>query len=343
MRLSTLPVLLSMCVALPAVAESFVALGGGTAAVANAGKIELRDRSNELIGLWKGPSEPVGLARSADGSIIATATRDGNVYTVRSRELTITSTGLSITGLLYADDLLWVLDGYTGDLIRGDGETFEQVARLGPDSALMRHGSGSIYVAARGSAELVRLDSTTGVILARVPIPAQVADMELDGEAIYLALPQRGEILVLGAEDLEKREQFRLGSAPVDLARGSRGTALTAGLIWVADPVLGAVIGEERSQSMSAAVSRGFLRGVLGIGTARADVRKLPGRPSRVVRSGAGVVAQELTTGVLWRIEGNRVVELGRAAAGAFAADEASDLVAWLDLTSSELQWSRTP
>lgn len=343
MRLRLALSLAALLTVTPALASPLLVVAQGKATVARDGAIEIHTPDSASPITLAGAPDPVVLAVSEDGSRTAVASSDGTVLLLGPSERTTIDSSLAITELRFSGDVLWALDGLRGILLMEARGSFTRVGEFGPDSRMLATHEESVYLVAQSAREVVRIDSSTGAVLHRGSIPDAAGDMTIAASGVYLTLPRTGEVLVLDRLGLVERERFRLGRAPTGVAITGTGGALGPATIWVADPATGGVISDEASQSMPAAISRGFLRGLLGLGLANARVHELPGRPSRVQAAAGGVIAQELTTGVLWSIRGKRIVRIGEARHGAFAYDPSAKMATWLEASSGQIRWFNLP
>ena len=110
------------------------------------------------------------------------------------------------------------------------------------------------------------------------------------------------------------------GVVPVDLAVTSRGSGLSASRLAIADPSAKRVWVVEGQESVARAVTRGFLRGLLGLGLFAPASSEFPTGVDRVVSRGAMTVAYDSTTQTLYRIKGSHGTPIARGIApNAFA------------------------
>lgn len=314
-----------------ALADPLITVSGGLTIVARYGTLDVHDAAGDVVS-WPLTEAPTAVA-AGGGSIAVASERE--ITIIRDGASRTIATPSQIDHLVFAGENLWAADRLGGLVFEVRSNGLIQRAALGPDLSPLSTDGSRIFVAARGAAEIVRID---GDAIARTAVPRGVADIEVHGDGVYVAVPASGELLVLDSSDLSLRERFRLGSAPADLAIGGSGTALSAAKIWVADPAHGAVIADEASQSTLAAFTRGFLRGALGLGLARAEVHHVPGRPVRLALAGRSVVTQDLSSGTLWLVGRSRLRELGKAGDGAFATDQETRRIAWIDLETGGLR-----
>jgi len=131
---------------------------------------------------------------------------------------------------------------------------------------------------------------------------------------------------------MKSEGKMDVGAVPVDLAFASRGTALSAKTLAVADPSGKRVWMIEGMQSTSQAIARGFLRGLLGLGLSGAIGSRFPTGVDRVMVNGSRWYAYDSSTGAVYRFtkRTSRLIAKGVAPSsfsvgpdGAYAWDEA--------------------
>ncbi len=95
--------------------------------------------------------------------------------------------------------------------------------------------------------------------------------------------------------------EIAVGAVPVDLAFAGGGTALTARILAVADPSAKRVWLQEGTQSMTQAIARGALRGLLGLGLFGSNASQFPTGVDRVAIRGRVWIAYNSSSGTLYR------------------------------------------
>lgn len=127
--------------------------------------------------------------------------------------------------------------------------------------------------------------------------------------------------------------ELAVGAVPTDLAFAGGGTALTARILAVADPSGKRVWLAESTQSMTEAVARGFLRGLLGLGLFGGRASQFPTGVDRVETRGRVWIAYDTSSRTLYHFTRKQSSVIARnVAPGAFVLTE--DGVAWWDGTS---------
>jgi hypothetical protein len=175
------------------------------------------------------------------------------------------------------------------DVLRTD------VLRTDPDPAFLRVSDGNLYVYSRATGAIQQIDGP------RVVVAAFASDFEIAGHTGYLVYPREAHVLVVDLATMKAAGEIKAGAVPVDLAFAGSGTALTARILAIADPSAKRVWLIEGTQSMTQAISRGFLRGLLGLGLFGARSSQFPTGVDRVLTSGKTWIAYDTSTGTLYR------------------------------------------
>lgn len=316
-------------------AATLIEIGEGRAWIAREGRIEEWTR-NGLSQSWEGPALPAAMLHQGNRTIVSGI--DGELVVVDHHSGVASSVQLqqTVTEMIATPHGVVLLEGASGEIHLLREHEAAPLTSAGADAADGRYADGSLYLYSRAQRTISRvsLDDGSSVI---APLSAVPSDLEVDQSGVYVTYPEEGAVEVFDRISLASRERFRIGSAPVDLALASSSSLASGGSFVVADPAAGAVIRDERSRSVVSSFLRGFLRGLLGIGLARAEVFRPDGRPDHV-RVGRSVWAQDSASGKIWRIDGKQIAEIGIAPAGAFAVSE-RDSAAWIDRASGQIRW----
>jgi hypothetical protein len=189
---------------------------------------------------------------------------------------------------------------------------------LAADPAFVRAANGRLYVYSRLDGVLEEIEHDR--VLRRVVIAPFASDLEVDGGTAYLLFPREARIRVVDLNTLHVSGTVAVGAVPVDLALAGGGSAITARVLAVADPSAKRVWLTEGTQSMTQAVARGFLRGVLGLGLFASRSSEFPTGVDRVLARGSRWLAYDSSSGTLYRVarQKSSVVATG-IAPGAFA------------------------
>lgn len=232
-----------------------------------------------------------------------------------------------------------VAAAFLGDdayVLSRDGRRLQRLGRDGvveqietpADSAFLAVGTDRLYVYGRSGGVLEEFRGRPLTVTRRVEIPPFAADMESDHTALYLLYPRAGKMTVVLLRDFRAESQ-PVGAVPVDAAIEGTGTAITAGSLVVADPSSKRIWRSERSQSLSAAVSRGFIRGLLGLGLYHPSSPQFPTGVDRVAIDRFARLAYDSSTGSLFRFDGRKPRLVARdVAPWAFAATP-SGIAVW--------------
>jgi hypothetical protein len=198
--------------------------------------------------------------------------------------------------------------------------------RVAADSAFLRASSGRVYVYSRLSGGVEQLGG------ARVVVAPFASDFEIAGNTGYLVLPREARIRVIDLTMMKLAGDLSVGAVPVDLGFAGGGSAITARVLAVADPSAKRVWLTEGTQSMTQAIARGFLRGVLGLGLFSARSSQFPTGVDRVLVAGRTWVAYDTSSGTLYRFTRSTSRVLAKnIAPNAFAITNAGAVAYWQD------------
>ncbi|HEX9162407.1 MAG TPA: hypothetical protein VF980_11925, partial [Thermoanaerobaculia bacterium] len=113
-------------------------------------------------------------------------------------------------------------------------------------------------------------------------------------------------------DSMQRTADIATGAVPVDLAVTTKPNVLSASRLAIADPASKRVWVVEGSQSVARAFTRGFIRGLLGLGLFAPESSELPSGVDRVASRGAITVAYDSTTSTLYRISGSKPAVIAR-------------------------------
>lgn len=218
-------------------------------------------------------------------------------------------------------------DGRAITRIAADGS---RVAAAVPRDAAMLHASErGIFVYGRASGDAVLLDPLDLVEIAAASLPPFASDLEVDGGLGYLVLPRSSKLISFSLETLAIVQERSAGAVPTDLVRAKKGTLATAATLAIADPSSKRIWRDEGSQSLPAAVGRGFLRGLLGLGLFTPRSSELPTGVDRVFMASGVLWAFDTSTGSLYRTSGSTLTRVAEGLEwGSFAVGRDSLFVA---------------
>jgi hypothetical protein len=310
-----------------------------TILVAHDGRIEAYDRDGTRR-LWSvaGPAHPTSMVASSDGATIAlfdalndrvmlVAASDG-----RATDLSVGATPME--GVYIGSDL-YVLERDASRLERIGEDRSRRRIDLGADPAFLRRSGRSLYVYSRSRGAVEEIDTGSDRMVRSVETGPAASDMEVDGSYAYLVYPQRGKIALIDLRAMRAAGEIAVGAVPTDLAL-VHGTAITAIRLAVADPAAKRVWQVEGTESMTRAVARGFLRGLIGVGlyAGRNDV--YPTGVDRVVVSGTQVLAYDSSSRTLYReVKGKPIAVASGVGPSSFAVT-AHGIAVW---ENGALQW----
>ncbi len=201
---------------------------------------------------------------------------------------------------------------------------------LDADPSHIAQADGRIFVYSRTAGVLREVGGE------KVAVPPFAADFEIAGGSFYLTYPREGKVRVgrIGPiGPIGPLTELTIGAVPTDLAFAGGGTALTAPILAVADPAAKRVWLAESTQSMTTAVARGFLRGLLGLGLFGGRASRFPTGVDRVETRGKHWIAYDSSSRTLYHFTRKQSTVLGRnVAPHAFALTAGG--VAWWDGTS---------
>jgi hypothetical protein len=202
---------------------------------------------------------------------------------------------------------------------------------LAADPAFLRAAGGRLYVYSRANGIIEEVEGDR--ITRRLSVAPFASDFEVSGTSGYLVYPRGGRIHTIDLAAMKASGELAIGSVPVDLTFAGGGTALTARILAVADPSAKRVWLAEGTQSMTKAVARGALRGLLGLGLFGNGGAQFPTGVDRVEIRGKAWIAYDTSTATLYTFTRKTSSVLARGIApGAFTLTGTG--VAWWNGTS---------
>ena len=309
-----------------------VATVGNDIAVAHNGRVELFDATAHRIWTAEGVEQPTRIVTGSDR--IAVIDSFGNELRIIDRtsgQGQLVRTGETPVDALFIGRDLYVLDRDASRLERrgadspvGPLESRSYVA-LAPDPAFMRAGGGMIYVYSRLDGVVQEIAPATMRIARTVTLAPFASDFEIDGSTGYLVYPADAKLRTFTLAVMKRGDDIAAGAVPVDLAVTSRSNAISASRLALADPSAKRVWIIEGTQSVTRAVARGFIRGLLGLGLFLSQSSDFPSGVDRVVSRGSTTIAYDSTTQTLYRLKGSKGQMIARdVAPGAFALTDSS-------------------
>ncbi len=191
------------------------------------------------------------------------------------------------------------------------------------DPLSVRTHAARLYVYSRLQGEITVL-SRRLELQNRFRVAPFASDFELDQTYGYLVIPRRGALVSFRLEGKPAIQTFAVGAVPVDLSIDRGKSALKGTTLLIADPASKRIWREEGTQSMSEAVGRGFVRGLLGLGLYRPASLEYPTGVDRIARSGNVELAYDSSSRTVYLAAKNGAIVLARnvAAQGYAAAGE---------------------
>ncbi|MBV8518320.1 MAG: hypothetical protein JO197_13060 [Acidobacteria bacterium] len=277
---------------------------------AHDGRVELADR-------WRvdGVANATSIAASSDRVAVLDALHNEAVIVeLASGRVTRVATAETPIAALFVSGELYVLARDARVLQHVGGASIP----LAADPAFVRAANGRLYVYSRVDGVLEEIERDR--VVRRATIAPFASDLEVDGANAYLLFPRDARVRVVDLRTLRVSDTLAAGAVPVDVALAGGGSALTAPILAVADPSAKRVWLTEGTQSMTQAVARGFLRGVLGLGLFANRSSEFPTGIDRVVARGSRWLAYDSSSGTLYRVtrQKSTVVATG-IAPGAYA------------------------
>ncbi len=286
-----------------------VATAGRDYVVAHDDRVELFDETARRIWTAEGVEMPARIAVASDRVAVLDSfhnvVRIYDLVTGRAQRM---STGETPVEARFAGRDLFVLDR--------DGSRIERIGggsiTVAPDPAFMRVANGRIYVYSRLDGIVQEIDPASMRLTRRVTIGPFASAFEVDGRTGYLLYPRDAKLRTFALATMRRGGDIAAGAVPIDLAMASRSNALSASRLVIADPSAKRVSVVEGSQSIAAAVARGFIRGLLGLGLFRPRGSEFPTGVDRVATRGAITVAYDSTTQTLYRVKGSKGTVIAR-------------------------------
>jgi hypothetical protein len=294
-----------------------VATAGRFVAVAHDRRLELFD--DALRPIWSVQSVP-NASRVVIGPdrivVIDSSANDVEVYRLESGQSEHVVTDATPVDAVFIARTPYILDRDAQRVFRPAGPS----VGVGPDTAFIRATNDKLYVYSRLDGYVAEIEPLPMILTHTVRVPPFASDFEVDGKSGYLVYPAEAKIRTVELATMRRTGDISAGVVPVDLSIASRGNGLSASRLAVADPSAKRVWVVEGAESISAAVARGFLRGLLGLGLFRPASAQFPTGVDRVMTSGSITLAYDSTTRTLYRVNGSKSTVVARdLGAGSFA------------------------
>lgn len=294
--------------------------------VARDGRIELYDDNARTL-RWTSPDGVVNataiVTSGSRAAVLDALANDAAIVDLTDGRVTHVHTGETpIAGAFIGSDLY---------LLERDARTLERIGTDGvraslatpADPAFLAPTNGRLLVYARTTGELEEVTLAPFAVSRRVAVPPFASHLEADAKHAFLVYPREGKIVTVALDTFTPSSQD-VGAVPVDLAVTSKDLA-------IADPSAKRVWIVEGPQSLSQAVARGFLRGLLGLGIARRD-SDFPTGVDRVVARNGRWVAYDSASGALYSVaKGTSTLLAKHVSPQTFAITRDGAVIVWND------------
>jgi hypothetical protein len=284
-----------------------------TVATTPRGVLVAHDGVIELQGKWKsaGVTTPGAIATSDAKAAILDEIHDRvAIVDLGSGQTTVRRTQATPVSAAFAGNDLLIVDRDAHVIEKGELKI--QLAS-GPEFLSVRNARAYVYSRIDGA--LQELGIEPFALLRTVAVKPFASAMQCDARNAYLVYPREGRVRVVDLAKMENAGEFRVGSVPTDIAIAGDPTALTASRLAIADPSAKRVWIVEGRQSSFQAFTRGFLRGILGLGLFGGRETKFPTGVDRVIAHGARWLAFDSSTGTLYSVTKEEAAVLARGLA----------------------------
>jgi hypothetical protein len=292
---------LLLLIAPPAFCQTIAVTSRGVL-VARAGSLQLFDHGGSEV-LWSsdGVSSPAQIVVSTDrAAVIDSLNNEVRIVDLRSGKGTVVRSGETpIDGIFFGQDLF---------LVDRDARALERIAidgsrssiELAADPAFLRRVNQRLYVYSRAEGLLQEINLSLFAVHT-VRVAPFASDLEVDSKNAYLVYPRTAKVGTVSLSSMTSSGTMDVGAVPVDLTFASSSTALTARTLAIADPSAKRVWMIEGAQSLTQAIARGFLRGLLGLGLFGGRGSQFPTGVDRVIVRGSKWYAYDSSSGTLYR------------------------------------------
>ena len=297
-----------------------VARSGNTIVVAHDGLVERYDSQRKRLWSVPGVANPSRVAiGNASIAVIDSFANELQWLDIANGRGDRIRTGETPVDALFIDRDLFVLDRDDHRLEKVGGTSVS----LAPDPAFMRVTNRMIYVYSRLEGLVQEISPSTMRVTRSVTMTPFASDFETDGRSGYLVYPQEARLRTFALATMQRSGDIDAGVVPVDLAVTGRENAISASRLALADPSAKRVWIVEGRESVARAVTRGFLRGLLGLGLFAPRNSAFPTGVDRIATQGSIIVAYDSTTRTLYRIRGSRGTAIAQdVGPNAFAAGD---------------------
>ena len=323
-----------LLIAPAAFAQTVISATARGVLVAQSGSLQVFDRAGRNV-VWSTASVPTPTAITASNNhaaVIDAFDNEVRLIDLDAKQAMTITTGETPVDGTFINGALYLLERDARALERIGTDGARASIDVAADPAFLREANGTLYVYSRLDGVLQVITASPFAIRRSVRVPPFASDLEVDARNAYLAYPRAANIGVVSLATMASAGKIDVGAVPVDVAFASSGSALTARTLAVADPSGKRVWLIEGAQSMSQAITRGFLRGLLGLGLFGGNGSQFPTGVDRVITRGSRWYAYDSSSGTLYRFTKNKSTAIAKGIAptefsagpgGVFVWDEA--------------------
>lgn len=292
--------------------------------VATPDEIRLFDSSARRT-IWsaRGVSNPSIIVRGEQRIAVIDSLRNlVSIADLSTGAVTRVATGETPVAGVFIDADLFLLDRDARLLERITPGGVKSVLELDADPAFIRASRRMLYVYSRMSGVVQEIGPRLQ-IMRSVRVAPFASDFEIEGRTGYLVDPRAARLHTFSVITMQATGDIEAGVVPVDLTVARESNAVSATSLAIADPSAKRVWRIEGAQSVTSAVTRGFLRGLLGLGLFAPSSAEFPTGVDRVSGYGSAIIAYDTSTGTLYRVNRKKSSVLARGIApGAFSVGE---------------------
>ena len=295
-------ILLAIFIATTANAQPIAATNRGIV-IAHDNVIELFDRSGKNL-VWKTDGLPTPQTIAASNERIAVLdplTNKARIVELATGRGTTVHTGETPVAGVFIGPTLYLLERDARALERIGADGTRASISTGADPAFLRVSNGRLYIYARGEGLVQEVTTSPFTIRRSVRATPFGSDFQIDSKNAYIVDPHGAKIGIVNLDSMQSAGSIDVGAVPVSFAFASTGTSLTARTLAVADPSAKKVWMIEGAQSVTQAFTRGFLRGLIGLGLFGSRTSNFPTGVDRVFIRGARWYAFDSSSGTLYR------------------------------------------
>jgi hypothetical protein len=271
--------------------------------VAHDNIIELFDRGGKNL-IWKTDGLPTPQSIAASNERIAVLdplANEARIVELATGRGTTVPTGETPIAGVFIGSTLYLLERDARALERIGADGTRASISTGADPAFLREANGRLYIYARGEGLVQEISTTPFAIRRTVRVIPFASDFEIDSKNAYIVDPHSAKISIVNLGSMQSAGNIDVGAVPVSFAFASTGSSLTARTLAVADPSAKKVWLIEGAQSVTQAFTRGFLRGLIGLGLFGSAASQFPTGIDRVFIRGSRWYAFDSSSGTLYR------------------------------------------